>query len=419
MGDMEKAYNKITRNIINCSGWVIYVALILIPFVASFSSAGANVFIGFSIFAYLVKKIAKREFPKENAIIIPFLLIILISLVSFTNSINFKSSWGGIGKLFTFGTLFIILAEEVRDIKHLKFIILATLFGLYMVSIDGAWQLYFGRDFLRNFPYDFEVIGIPRLKATFPHTNIFGGYLTLLLPFACSLAFYYLKGKRKLLLLLMSTLTLFCLVFTFSRSAILGFIVALIFMAIVKKDKLVLSLVLLGLIITPFVLPKNITNWVKNTNSVWEALLNKERIYIWKTSVNMIKAHPAIGSGTNTFCLNYHTYKPKDTYGATGDGYYAHNSFLHMAGEIGLLGLSIFLWLLFALFSCWNKFYYHSKAGPLLKICSLGIIAGIIAFLINGLTETNLYYPKVATLFWYQVGLFLGLVRINQEEKNG
>jgi O-antigen ligase len=188
-------------------------------------------------------------------------------------------------------------------------------------------------------------------------------------------------------------------------------------MSIIKKDKLIIALLIIILVATPFILPKNIKDWVKTTDSVWEVLLNKERMNIYRTSLNMIKAHPFIGVGVNTYCLNYQKYKIKETYGFTGNAnYYAHNNFLHMAGETGLIGLVIFLWLLFVFFKT-GLIFFKSADSRFVKICSLGIIAGIIAFLINGLTETNLYYSKVATLFWYQMGLFLGLSRIKDKEK--
>lgn len=126
----------------------------------------------------------------------------------------------------------------------------------------------------------------------------------------------------------------------------------------------------------------------------------------------MIKTHPITGVGVNTYSLNYQKYKIKEVSGFTGGGnFYGHNIYLHMASEIGLFGLFMFLWLLFSFFKKWFKFF---KAGDssFLMISSLGIAAGIISFLINGLAETNLYYSKIATLFWYQIGLFLGLAKL-------
>lgn len=396
----------------------IYWDIILIPFAASFSSAVVNILIGWLIGIYLLKRILLKDYQlKKNAITIPFILIIIVSLTSFFNSVNLESSIGGMGKLFIYGFLLQIVSEELKDRRHLKRIIMAIILGLYLSSLDGIYQLAFGKDFFRNQPYD-SVIGLARLKATFPHTNIFAAYLALFLPVGTALTLYYLKGKRRILLGLLTALGVYCLIFTFSRGAIFGFATAILLTAIIKRSKLVLLALAIALIITPLLLPKSISNWIKTTDSVWEVLLNKERINIYKTSLNMIRSHPVIGVGVNTYCLNYQKYKIKETSGFTGDArYYAHNIFLHMAGEIGLLGLAIFIWLLLLFFKTWYS-YFKSINSDFFKICCLGLAAGIIAFLINGLTETNLYYPKVATLFWYQVGLSLGLFKLNKEKKD-
>ena len=96
----------------------------------------------------------------------------------------------------------------------------------------------------------------------------------------------------------------------------------------------------------------------------------------------------------------------------TSDYLYAHNNFLHMAGEIGLIALGIFIWLLLALFRKWYIIYKSLPKANFLKICSLGLLSGIIAFLINGLTESGLYYSKSATIFWIQVGILLALFKL-------
>ncbi|MBM3251208.1 MAG: O-antigen ligase family protein [Candidatus Omnitrophica bacterium] len=395
---------------------IIYFLLIVIPFVASFSSALVNTFIGLTILFYLIYKISKKQFPVTKTPIGPaFLSLIIISLFSFFNSVSLRSSIGGIEKLLKYGFLFMALAEFTKDKIHLRRIAIAIICGLYLASLDGFYQLYFGKDLFRGRPCDF-VIGIARMKATFPHTNVFAVYLALFLPLLGALFLYYAKGKRKILLGLSWALITYALFLTFSRGAIAGMAAAFLFMALVRKNKLVIALLIAALILIPFMLPNNIKNWVKNTDYTWEILLNKTRMDIYRTSLNMIKGHPFLGVGVNTYCLNYQKYKVRETYGSGGEdlSYYAHNIFLHMASEIGLFGLFIFLWLLFIIFVRWKKFYFQCDSD-FLKVCSLGIIGGIIAFLVNGLTETTLYYSKIAPLFWYQVGILLGILRINNE----
>ncbi|MEW6102074.1 MAG: O-antigen ligase family protein [Candidatus Omnitrophota bacterium] len=407
---MEKNKKEI---LVEISAQVIYYSLILIPFVASFSSAAVNVFTVMVIVVYLLKKFIAKDFKETlNPLSVAYLLLILAALLSFINTASVKESLHGIVKLLKYGFLFIIASEHLKDRKHLERIILASLSGVFLASFDGFFQIYSGKDIFRHNPPDFA-IGLSRPKAAFPHTNIFAGYLALFLPLGMALSLYYFKGKSKLVLMFTTAFALLCQILTFSRGAIFGVFAAVLFMAALKKDKIILTLLVIALLITPFLLPQGVRDWVKSTKSVWELLLNSERIYLYKTSVNMISDHPVVGAGVNTFILNYQKYRPQQEYGYPGEGsHYAHNIYLHTAGEIGLLGLSAFLWLIFVLFRAWYGLHKSAK-DDFLKICGLGLIGCIGAFLINGLTETNLYYPKIAILFWFQVGLLLGIIRLN------
>ncbi|MCX5695238.1 MAG: O-antigen ligase family protein [Candidatus Omnitrophica bacterium] len=394
---------------------MIYWGIILIPFVVSFSSAAVNIFIGFVIVGFLAKRIILRDrsFIK-TPVSIPFLLLIAIALVSFINSVNIKSSIQGIEKLLKYGFLFLIMVAEIKDKKHVQRIVVAIIAGLFLASADGFYSLIFGKDLFNGEPPQF-VIGLSRIRAAFPHTNIFGGYLTLFLALPISLALYYLKGRKKVLVSIVSAFVLYALIYTFSRSAILGAWVAVLFMALIKKDKIILLLLLLSVILLPILIPRNIANWASKQASVWQIVFDDTRLSIYRTSLNMIQHHPMIGVGVNTYCLNFQKYKVYESEDYTGDTqWYAHNIYLHMAGEIGLTGLLIFIWLLFIVFKYWAYFYRRVNGDEFLKTCSLGITAGLVAFLINGMTETNLYYSKIATFFWFQIGLLLAIIKLKR-----
>lgn len=398
-----------------CGRQVLYYSLLALPFVASFSSALVNTSIGFAIFGLLCIAVSERKIAlPSRAVTLSFILIIIWSFVSFHNTISVKSSFGGIVKLLKYGFLILAACNGIKDRRHLRLIITSLVFGLLVASIDAIYQLIMGVDIFLRHPYNF-VIGLPRLSGVFPHTNLFGGYLALFIPLAAAIGLYYTRGRKKAVVLLVSALATFCLVYTFSRSAIAGLGIAIFIMAVAKRDKIILFGVIAALILTPFLLPKNIRDWVKTNNTVWEVLLNKERINIYRASLNMIKAHPVMGVGTNTFCINYQKYKAVETDGFTYDSnYYAHNIFLHTAGELGVVGLMLLIWFFIALFTlAWRC--YRLARDNLIKVASLGVIGSMSAFIINGLTESNLYYSKIATLFFFMVGLLLGIYKIIQE----
>lgn len=79
-----------------------------------------------------------------------------------------------------------------------------------------------------------------------------------------------------------------------------------------------------------------------------------------------------------------------------------------MAGEIGVIGLLMFMWLLVMLFrQCFRG--YKAMGDPFMKTVLLSVTLSLFAFLVNGLTETSLYYARVAVLFWCMTGFALAL----------
>jgi len=411
---------KSSKSIGYCSR-LIDASLILIPFFASFSSALVNLFIGLAIFAFFLKKVLLREriFKEKIPILIPFFLMILVSLLSFENTVSFRASVQGIGKLIKYLALVVLLVEELKDITHAKRIVTGILFGLLLASCDGLYQLYTGFDFIRHWTvtiHNAELAGVmqlnlPRLTAAFSHTNMFGIYLGLFLPLSIAVTLYHYQGTQKLFGYCTSILALFCLLFTFSRGAFAGFLVSLVFIGVMRRDKVLLSALIFMMVIIPFVLPHDIREWAKTTPTVWEFFLNTRRIGDWRNALNMIRHHPFLGVGVNTYTLNFEKYKLRDASRFVSDTGWSHNSYLQMAAEIGIFGPLFFFWLMFRLFQS-GLTSYKKLDENFLKAATLGIMGGVIAYLVNGITETALYYSKMVSLFWIQVGFLSAMPKL-------
>ena len=81
---------------------------------------------------------------------------------------------------------------------------------------------------------------------------------------------------------------------------------------------------------------------------------------------------------------------------------------------MGLFALGVFLiFVFFVLKSIWSAFKRNTDL--FLKAFSISVFAAIIAYLINGLTETDLYYPRIVMIFWFLIGVGLAL---NRGDKN-
>jgi len=401
------------QRIIKYLNIVIYWMIVLIPFSIAIAPAIVHAFIGIMSVSFLVKKILKKEKLFINtALNLPFMFLVIISFISFRNSIDYGDSLRGIGKLIINAFTFLVCAEEIRDKKHIIRILLSVFFGATLVSTDALWQIAFGKDFIRGNELK-SAIGLIRATASFPNPNVFGVYLCAITPLIIGLSLFYSKGKTKLLMLAVSALAVTGIVLTFSRSSALGLFIAVLFISIVRRNKIIISLLLSILIISPFIMPNKIKDWAKSINyNPIIFMLNADRVSIYRNAVNMIRHHPFIGVGVNTFSKNYSTYKLPETPGAESAPHvYAHNIFLHMAGDIGLLGLVSFLWMIIRFFKD-NLRTYRNLKDIFLKVVCISLCACIIAFLINGLTETNLYYARVSMIFWYLIGFSLSFNRL-------
>lgn len=399
-------------------GIVIYWSIVLLPFSIAIAPAPTNIFWGVLIFFYLVRKIILKEriisfTPINHA----FILFLIISVISMINSINYISSIRGIFKLFQYGLLFIIMANEIKERRQIEKIVLFMCLGALLSSVDAFWQLGFGRDFIRgNAPI--VNIGLARATAAFPNANVLGVYLTPIFALTAGVALYYFTGIKKIGMLFVSAVILLAVLLTYSRPAILACFTGLLFLAIIKKDKILITLLLIAVTAFPFVLPKSVKEWAKSVHyNPIIFMCNHDRVSVYRNALNMIKHHPALGVGVNTFSINYLKYKlPEPANAQTGDTMYAHNNFLQIAGETGLLGLGAFFWLLFKIFqSAFSA--YNKNRDRFINILALSLIASIIVFLINGLTETSLYYKRVAVIFWYIVGLVLALKNFSRYRK--
>ncbi len=232
-----------------------------------------------------------------------------------------------------------------------------------------------------------------------------------------SLALYHWKRYKKIIAIALSALCIAGLYLTFSRGAVMAIIVGLLIIALVRKDKLILGGFICILVVAPFLIPQKAKDFAQSVHyNPLFVLFNQDRISAWRNATNMVAHHPVIGVGVNTFSINYGTYKLEE-HGdqITGSSFYAHNIFLQMAGETGLLGVSCFIWFLVSFFWITAGAYKRMRV-PLDKVMLLGLIASVSAFLINGISETSLYYARVSMIFWLLIGCAIAVTRLKQED---
>ena len=389
---------------------IIYWSLVLIPFFVGIAPAPVSVFSGFFIAALVTKRIVqKKPLFASNAASFPFLAFFSVTCLSLVNSVSLGDSLkGGVLRLLQYGFIMLGIAQEVKDSRHLRLIVGSMAAGVVFASFDSLWQVAFGHDLVRHWQPE-QLLGLIRAKGSFKDPNTLGVYLSAFTPVCAAFTLWYARGKARAAAFLLSAVVLGGIALTYSRPTLLAVFIALLFMGLVRRDRWLLSVLALMVVISPFITPKSVREWTRSVGyDPLRVMCNDDRIAIFKNALNMIRHNPVLGVGANTFMKNYQKYKESPEYRGvvTSDYCYAHNNFLHMAGETGLVGLGLFLWFLAALFMHAGRVYTES-ADPFVRVVSLAVTACLIAFLVNGLTESSLYSSRVAVVFWYLAGLQL------------
>ena len=399
-----------TKIVFFCDRWIIrcfYLLVIAIPF----SRAIVEIASTLIIMAWLLKKIFQRDLSipyTPLALLIP--LFVLLNIISMHNTSFGYVSIRGLAKIFQYLMIFFIVVDYMDKPRFFEKLVHLSLIVCSFIAVDGLIQYFIGFDLIRQRHMD-VVAGKNRMTASFEHPNDFGAYLVLIIPLFMSLAIFgRLKRKFKILSFSAITLLFIALALTYSRGAWVGVLAGITFLAIVHKKRLVpaiLILFLVGLFFIPSSFRTRVLQIFAFNNGS-----NQERVLIWRGAIKMIEVHPLIGHGVNTFCVNY----PKYSLSQSNGGWYAHNCYLQMAGEIGLIGVSVFLLMMLVLFA--NRLRALKCLGNgNREVMLIGILSGLFGFLVHSFVDTNFYSLPLAVAFWFFCGLAMGTIKLEDREE--
>lgn len=162
----------------------------------------------------------------------------------------------------------------------------------------------------------------------------------------------------------------------------------------------------------------------------WDNLLSA-RYQVWLTAREMLRARPFLGHGLGSYGSIFHEFWPKARasaeiplqYLGTGFAAQAHNEYLQLASELGLVGLALGLFAAAQLLWVCGRFLF--KGGPAgaesagkavqpeeqerRRLLVVGLAASFIAFLVNALFNFALHTAVTASLVAIYAGLAAGL----------
>ncbi|MDR3348371.1 MAG: O-antigen ligase family protein [Acidaminococcales bacterium] len=379
-------------------GKIIYLCLAaaafflpLLPGAAVRALAAAGIFAAAdSVAAGRLKLAVPRQF---------WLLVLFFALAaaSLPNSPRYAESLYNFEALATqYFFIYWLAISYVRTRRELYGLFLALGAAAFLTASYGIYQ-YFGGGAAAAEWVDAAYFPDIRARAfsTLANPNILASFLVTAMALCIGWVFAdaRLPARAGAALVLLTSFA--CLVLTFSRGAWLSAAAMLIAAAAFERRLLyiVLPAALAPLVFLPNAVAERFVSAFQGADT--SSLL---RFALWESTAAMVRDHPFTGIGWGAYRFVYPKY---DFYIKNHDTiiYHAHNMYLHIAAEIGLLGLAVFLLLLF-----WHFYLalrvWKTAASAGEKACALGLCAMFFATLLGGFADHTLFNREISSLFW-------------------
>lgn len=404
----------------NRINWGIRFWLCLLIFWLPYSPAAIEISVVISFILWILKQIVKRKATNvisSTPLNRPIFFFVIICIFSALSSAFWQESLSNfLTKTLEWFIVYFLVTEAFTTRKQIYIVLGVFLFTLAATAIDSLIQYYWT---YKDIFLGHVIEPGTRATAGFKSPNGLGAYLTVAIPliFAC----FFKKNERlqyRLLFTFLFLLAIWSLILTFSRGAWLAAFLGIIFFILLYKfpQRRLEFYIVSGLLFLLLVLFT--VFGIILTNDMHIAALRYDtaywRLHVWEDTFKMIQDSPIFGHGINTFMHIFQEYRRDVGTNPT----YAHNSYLQLVAEAGLLGLIAFLWIFVRLFRWFlsSVTIYGIKNDDFILL-AMGLLSGIVAFLLQSFFDNHFYSLQLSIYLWFMVGLFVATVRQIQWQK--
>lgn len=365
-----------------------------------------EVLIGITFVLWAAGRYQAREWhPTRTPLEIPLAVFLLAGLIGIAVSPDHVGALGIYRAYFIEpAVLFYLALDLLRKPDDFRIVLAGFAAGTTVFAIAnlGAWAHALATTRL----VDIDLGNAP--KALYTSPNSVAMFLEPAVTLAAGFALYSSNRRDRTAALVCLPFLLASLVATLSRAGLLTLaVLALVALITIRRRRLKLGLLVAGVVagVGLLQIPAIKLRMAHQFDPSYPYNTFEGRLQIWSDTLHMLRDHPIFGAGLRGYAIVMRPYvtTPKGL-----PELYAHNIFLSMWVEIGLLGLAAFAVLLGMLL--WRGWTSFSKAEGFPKALLWGTSAAFVAITVHGLFDTPYYGNDLSVEFWMLAALEIGAI---------
>lgn len=426
-----RGYSKITKgsivfkyiNMLNLRQWGLLAFAMYLPIdvvlrtkvgVAVISSLWEEAFIAAAIIFIAYRKLTgeSRAIGRETSLEAYIILFMAIGLFLMTTAPDHPEvALAGYRAVVTYIIWFFLiirLIEDEKDFKVLFYGIMAV--GIFM-GLHGVYQFIVKVPIPASWVTSTEMGVRTRVFSITGSPNILGTFMVMTAPLAAAMIYHSKKLISKLIFLALTGAMCLCLLFTFSRGAWVGIVVAVSIFAIFVDKRLfgLMGAAMAGVLVFVPSITSRLTFLF--TSEYAEASAVGGRSLRWETGrLLLLERNPWIGFGLGRFggavAMNNKILEETEEF----KYFYMDNYYLKTMVEMGYIGIIFYLLMLGALLVWGFRAVYNSGTY---KAPAAGILAGLCGVLVHCYFENIFEETYMMAYFWglAAVLIYLGFFR--------
>ena len=311
------------------------------------------------------------------------------------------SEWKNYVEMFLLALVVPGVFKEKRDIRNLMIVMCVS-----VLLVNRSYMSLLSERDMSHFSYEVRDAG----PMGYAGVNGLAAFEAMFSSLLIGIFVCIKKIRVRLGIAVLLATCIYCLLYSFSRGGYFGLLVGLLVVGLLRMRTLLVVVVLIVIgwqTLLPTSVQERIAMTTGDPAQGGEFDSSAEtRLVLWEDAIKLFKRNPVSGTGFETY----------EFMGRVGPYRDTHNYYVKVLAETGVVGMVLYLVLLWKLFRSGSSLFYGSE-DPFWQAIGLGFVALLCCAIALNFFGDRWTYQQVDGYLWVSLGCVIRGLAVLKEEK--